>query len=562
MINTRKVARCCSVLSTVRRTAISSSSISPTRCAATPMKSEYKVLSSKQFRHFSTISKSETPPLLIRTALVGTSVGLASPLFAVAGIGHMWFSYLPRSTLGTLAKYTIGVVAGGGLLKVIYEYVGPFFWSNSDVVLPFAVSNAVASSFWYLAIELGFGMALLRRTIPLPWVSSIIKGLGNYEIPLVGPVIGGLTAITAPFLWPAAFRTVWGKDFQHLVLGEDATWITNMYEWIAFPVGVPVGIFSGFMMHVALQPAILGVPGKPWTKHSLPILGVLSALSVFYFGFCRCPDNEFYWQKRQDPFTGKSISYNIHSKEILKDNGKKADNVEYKRNLISVGTALLRDPWLKEKEPDYNVTEDQPILDDKKSLSIDDIADFKTMYSITDHILRLKQLDLTQSNTVSKYLKDPKYKAQYEALSSKLQLKINQLPEIVQDLELLILIERNEIISDADKEVIVNSIRNKYTTREFLFDPKSIAEAKNIAKSNWNLFIKNIKLLDKDFQEVLKYNIESNGEVVSRYRALLERPSSVNDKQRANDLQQSFFYWVIVPSAVAAATYFFVGGNR
>lgn len=104
-------------------------------------------------RSFSQIEKEEkvsvTPPYPVRALLVGSSVGLASPVFAVAGAAYFWFNYLPKSNAGITTKYTIGILAGGGMSKLTYQYIWPFLMSNSELVLPFAVANGVSAAFWY-----------------------------------------------------------------------------------------------------------------------------------------------------------------------------------------------------------------------------------------------------------------------------------------------------------------------------------------------------------------------------------------------------------------------------
>ena len=312
------------------------------------------------------------PPLPVRIALVGSSVGLASPFFALGGVGYMWFQYLPKTAAGTAVKYLVSVIVGGGVVKFIYEYVGPFLWNNSDFVLPFAAANGLSAAFWYTAGEAVFGAELLSGSITAGsgW-HGILSRFGGAQlasmfttIPTAGPVIGMLTAVTAPFLWPVLFQYCWSADYQHMILGSDPSWISNMYEWIALPVGVPVGALSGVVMHLLLKPAVYGSGGGgaggggggkkqqvPWTARSLPILAVLLATSGFYFTYCRPPADELLWVKRMDPRTGRVRSYNIRTKEMREDDGAVADTVRAKRGTVRAVTALLRDPFDRSKAP-------------------------------------------------------------------------------------------------------------------------------------------------------------------------------------------------------------------
>lgn len=194
------------------------------------------------------------PPFLARVALVGTTVGLASPLFAIVGAGGMWFNFLPKSSIGKMVKYGLAVAVGGSFTTLLFNYLGPILAHNSDFVLPFAVSNMVASSFWYTVGELWYGTAamtqristeVIEKKLPYNWIKSFLTRFQSIGIPIAGPMIGALTALTVPLLWPIAFRQFWNKDFQDLILQENFTWISTFYEWIFFPIGLPVGVFSG-----------------------------------------------------------------------------------------------------------------------------------------------------------------------------------------------------------------------------------------------------------------------------------------------------------------------------
>ena len=104
------------------------------------------------------------PPILVRSMLVGASVGLATPAFVIAGVFQAWVRVMPRSSLGSATKAVVGVLIGGGSLQLVYNYVGPFLRDHSEVVLPFALSNAIASSFWYTVGELSIGLDAMMAT--------------------------------------------------------------------------------------------------------------------------------------------------------------------------------------------------------------------------------------------------------------------------------------------------------------------------------------------------------------------------------------------------------------
>ncbi len=181
-------------------------------------------------------------------------------------------------------KYGLAIAVGGGFTTLIVNYLGSFLAHNSDFVLPFAAANMLASSFWYTMGELIYGSAamtqrigteVIEKKLPFNWTKSLLSRFSSLGVPIAGPVIGALTALTVPFLWPVLFRKLWNQDVQDLILNDNYTWISTFYEWIFFPIGLPVGLFSGLVMHMSLKKAIVGVPGTPWTRTTLPVLAAV-----------------------------------------------------------------------------------------------------------------------------------------------------------------------------------------------------------------------------------------------------------------------------------------------
>ena len=90
------------------------------------------------------------PPFSVRVALVGTSVGLATPIFATVGVGVAWSRLLPNHPL---IRGGLVVALGGGLGTIVYHYIGPFLSEHSEVVLPFAAANGITAMMWYSLLE-------------------------------------------------------------------------------------------------------------------------------------------------------------------------------------------------------------------------------------------------------------------------------------------------------------------------------------------------------------------------------------------------------------------------
>ena len=254
---------------------------------------------------------SHVPPLAVRVGLVATSVGLGTPFFAVGGIVRMWYSYLPRTPTGLMVKWGLSVVGGGSILNLTYSYVIPFLQHHSDFVLPFALSNAIASGIWYLFGEYTFGLPFMSGVVSIEALKATMAGkiilgilrmmgqnltattgagiLFQTSLPVGGIFVGGLTALTAPFLWPMAFSLCWDKNMHDLLVGENSLWLVELYEFIAVPVGLPTGIFAGVGLHLFLRSFVNGQPGQPWTMRSLPMLAAISGVNVVYFTWFRPP---------------------------------------------------------------------------------------------------------------------------------------------------------------------------------------------------------------------------------------------------------------------------------
>jgi len=105
------------------------------------------------------------PPRVVRSLLVGSAVGLATPFYVIVGIGRIWTGYLPKSTAGQFIKFITGSLIGGGSFVLITNYAMPFMKNNSDIVLPFAVSNGISAAFWYTIMESIFGLKKMMQPI-------------------------------------------------------------------------------------------------------------------------------------------------------------------------------------------------------------------------------------------------------------------------------------------------------------------------------------------------------------------------------------------------------------
>jgi hypothetical protein len=85
------------------------------------------------------------PPFPLRVGLVGMSTGLLTPVFATAGVGVMWYRYLPRTWYGFAVKWVTGACLGCSGVGLMFNYVAPWLRDHGDLILPFALANAIVA---------------------------------------------------------------------------------------------------------------------------------------------------------------------------------------------------------------------------------------------------------------------------------------------------------------------------------------------------------------------------------------------------------------------------------
>jgi hypothetical protein len=276
-----------------------------------------------------------TPPRYIRVAgvaLMSCTVTISSPIFVVAYYFYTLFLYMPKTIFGRYIKYTSASLITASMLmndevtKFIYESL-TFLANHSDFVMPFAISNAVSASVWYLCADLIF-------KVPSTFIknSKILSPLSR--IPIRGPIIGVLTANTAPYLYPIAVKYCWSQDLQEIILGSIDNcelilcWCFGPYEWMLVPLGMNVGIFSGLFTQLYLSPILNkchngGQHGTNWTRIVLPMFAGISCIIVLYFTFCRTPVDDFIWYERINVKTGEFKSLKFKSYDMFKNNDEK-----------------------------------------------------------------------------------------------------------------------------------------------------------------------------------------------------------------------------------------------
>jgi hypothetical protein len=254
------------------------------------------------------------PPFPMRVALVGATVGLATPLLALGGVVFAWYRFLPLSAGGRGARAAISVLIGGGVATLTWSPVGPFLLNHADLVQPFALANTIAASFWYAALEARLGLQTMAGRFEAGALPAIIPPRllpSHISIPVGGLAVGLLTGASAAFLWPACIRVCWPDEMRELLLGrrQEATHLIDLYLQLAVPVGLPLAALAGYGLHGLLADVLLRTATpRPWTATSLPLLAAVLGAGALYFGTCSPYLEDLFWESRIDPSTGAVAS--------------------------------------------------------------------------------------------------------------------------------------------------------------------------------------------------------------------------------------------------------------
>ena len=136
--------------------------------------------------------------------------------------------------------------------------LAPNSFYYAPILLPFALGNGVTAAAVYASLDvMGGGPQALAA-----------KKLG--PIPLAGPVIGGATAVIAPFTFPVSMAVVWpdGPIGTAVLLDPETYRVIDSIcmNKIALPCLGMTGFAAGLLIHVGLKPVIVGIPGFAWQK--------------------------------------------------------------------------------------------------------------------------------------------------------------------------------------------------------------------------------------------------------------------------------------------------------
>ena len=491
------------------------------------------------------------PPLVVRIGIISSAVGLATPLFATAGIIQLWYFYLPRSMAGLWLKYIVGFFGGGGVISILYNYAVPFLRDHSNFVLPFAIANGVTSAFWFLIGESAFGLPfmtgvisveILKKALPAMISSTFLSpagGLVTSGLPIGGAVVGALTALTAPFLWPLAFTVCWDDNLRGLVLDGDSLWLVDLYQYFGIPIGLPIGIISGLSMHYTLKSAIVGTPGVPWVKTSLPVLGVLIGISSTYFYFFQTPSSDFMWEARMDHKTGEIVSYNPTT-NMTKKGIAHATTAGLQRD-FAASVHDLRQP-LKFLQNSIFLREEKERIITAGPASIEDFRHRKDIFEFIDYLVRLKYLQLQVNK--EDYHRDV---AALNTTASK-TIGIDDLEGFLKTIELAVIAKRRNIDSTTFGEFVPGSANKTESSKGTVTGKKTVSDlserlkqdgvyynssksnsSKSVSANKISLLFDNLSIFEDELYDKLQFKIADTCVKENEMLTAYNRQNNINN---------------------------------
>jgi len=264
------------------------------------------------------------------------------------------YRWLPKTLEGRAIKYLVGIAIGGGGAVLLTKFVIPFMSNHSEFLLPFAIANGLAASFWYTVGEITMGLdSMLGAAGAAGTAAGAAEALLAAQnptlkvlraLPIAGCVIGTLTALTTVYLWEPMINLCWGDDFKSLILGNsngDITWIRELYTSSMYVVTIPVSIVAGTSIHSMLKPLLWGSAGVAWQSKTLPVFVSLVGLNALYYTVCRGDEQDWWWHIRMDPITGKKVSHNFKTAVTLYDGGELGEASMNKRSWITLHHVVL-----------------------------------------------------------------------------------------------------------------------------------------------------------------------------------------------------------------------------
>ena len=212
------------------------------------------------------------PPLPVRSAIVGTTVGLATPLFPVVGFVRAVRYFVPDATLRIMMYGGTGV-----LLSFAVRDLLPFMYQHAPLLAPFALVNAAVAGAMYTVLDVvkGGPQALLK-------LGRWTRVSGSFVWPVVGVGIGLVTAVLAPYLYLDTCLWHFGVELEP----DDLAAVRRFYPRVVdtlLPVSAFTGAVAGAIIQPAITPLLVGVGSVSWPMAAGVGLAVLGACTLYTF---------------------------------------------------------------------------------------------------------------------------------------------------------------------------------------------------------------------------------------------------------------------------------------
>lgn len=212
------------------------------------------------------------PPLPVRSAIVGTTVGLATPVFPVIGFVRAVRYFVPDATLRIMMYGGTGV-----LLSFAVRDLLPFMYQHAPLLAPFALVNAAVAGAMYTVLDVvkGGPQSLLK-------LGRWTRVSGSFVWPVVGVGIGLVTAVLAPYLYLDTCLWHFGVELEP----DDLAAVRRFYPRVVdtlLPVSAFTGAVAGAIIQPAITPLLVGVGSVSWPMAAGVGLVVLGACTLYTF---------------------------------------------------------------------------------------------------------------------------------------------------------------------------------------------------------------------------------------------------------------------------------------
>ena len=396
---------------------------------------------------------------------------------------------------GRWAKGALALVLGGGVGALCVKVVVPFMTEHSEIVLPFAVSNAAASAGWFAVAEAVFGMEALLGV--------------SRRLPVVGAGVGLLTAVSSPVLWPSAFRLFWSEDLRQLVFnGEEHDWIAAVYRELFLPVAVPVSVLAGSTLEVVLRP-LLRFSDKTRLAGPTALVAVYGS-ALAYFLLCSSDPEDFWWELRRSKH-GELISVNAKSGKVEHDGGRRAEVAAEKRGVFeNIHLAQAVVVALQELFGGGRPPRESPgpvTVFERADMSLRTIKERAELFSLIDALVRRKYLELEVQRAREQRRPSSELERELTEADSLIrrQFSVNSPSQLLADCELALSLIRGARGLETDAEELdrvlsrISSQQSGYFTSRSSINPQ--------ARHAMDLLLANLGMLEGELRRELGYSI-------------------------------------------------------